>query len=448
MFQIRLGHIDLPNLTLSRSGIRWQVRDGEVCAAGSLIGAANFATIQPLKGAELPFQREHRDLQVAIMAPVAGRVHLTQSQSRGGFFDFHAVQTWNPEGIIFRVEVEDEDHPGSGILDAHLIVFAGERVTELAEDRSGLLTGWHRRARAARVTSGEPVGTLLSLGICEQMGIVRGEANRFQEIFEATAGPAHVVFVPDEPVVPSARTLIQQMQRTPEDMSAITRDMMSGLSEGALTPTGADLLFAGAVLKGLADCPLTQSDDILTRSGVIQTSRPDAILLSIQSEAPYVLRHRRLNYLLRVHDYRLADAGPAYRAWLRSSFVPQPFSPEAIYRDYCDLVDLVRSEAPSTRFLIINQISSSTADDIISYAPYDAPLSAQLGTVRGKEMNLMLHDLARDRDLDIIDMDARAAELGARMSLRNGVHQNGRMQAILRKDILEVLKSRGVPGFS
>lgn len=448
MVEIQLGQVEIPNLTLSRSGIRWRVRDGDICAIGDLIGVANFAPVQPRHGARVPFLKEHRDLQIGIMAPIAGRIHLEGNQSRGGFFDFHAVQTWNPHTPIFRIEPLVSDPTLPPVLSADLIMFAGERVTELAEDRSGLLTGWHRRARAARVTSGQPVGTLLSLGICEQMGIVRGEANHFREIFEATAGPAHVVFVPDEPVVPSARTLIQQMQRAPEDMAAIARDMMTGLTEGAVLPDGADLLFAGAVLKGLADSPLTRSDDILTRSGVIQTTRPDAILLSIQSEAPFFLRHRRLGYLLRIHDYRLADAGPAFRAWVRGNFEAQAFSPEDIYRDYCDLVDLVRSAAPATRFLIINQVSSSTAEDIVSYAPYDAPLSAQLGTVRGKEMNLMLHDLARDRDLDIIDMDARAAELGARMSLRNGVHQNGRMQSVLRKDILQALKSRGVPGFS
>jgi hypothetical protein len=193
---------------------------------------------------------------------------------------------------------------------------------------------------------------------------------------------------------------------------------------------------------------LTVRDEVLTRKGIVQTEHPDAILLSIQSEAPFAPRHTRLDYQFRVHDYRLADAGPAFRAWLKANFRVETFSPEDIYHDYCELIDLVRSQAPDTRFLIINQVSSSTTDDIVSYAPYDAPLAHQLGTVRGKEINLMLHDLARDRDLDIIDTDARAAELGARMSLRNGVHYNGRMQAALRADILQVLKARGVRGFS
>ena len=448
MVPIRLGHIDLPNLTLSRSGIRWRVKDGDSCAVGDLVGVVNFSPVQPVNGVKVPFQMEHRDLQIGIMAPVAGTIHLESNQARGGFFDFHAVQTWNPDHRIFRIETGDTTEPGSGIRDADLIMFAGQRVTELAEDRSGLLTGWHRRARAARVTAGERVGTLLGIGICEQLGIVRGEANRFQEIFEATSGPAHVVFVPDEPVVPSARTLIEQMHRTPDQVAVIARDMTEGLMTGAVTLNGADLLFAGAVLQGLASSPLTDQDEILTRKGILKTDHPDAILLSIQSEAPFAMRHKRLDYLFRVHDYRLADAGPAFRAWLKAEFRVQTFSPEDIYRDYCELIDLVRARAPDTRFLIINQVSSSTAEDIVSYAPYDAPLAHQLGTVRGKEINLMLHDLARDRDLDIIDMDARAAELGARMSLRHGVHQNGQMQAMLRADILQALKARGVRGFS
>jgi len=449
MVRIRLGHIDLPNLTLSRSGIRWRVRNGDICAVGDLVGVANFSPVHPVNGVEVPFRRERRDLQIGIMCPIAGTVHLDPSQSRGGYFDFHAVQTWNPDHTIFRIEPLDKEPEGPDVLDADLIMYAGQRVTELAEDRSGLLTGWHRRARAARVTSGEePMGTLLSLGICEQLGIVRGEANRFQEIFEATPGPAHVVFVPYEPIVPSARTLIEQMHRTSDQMAAISRDLTEGLTTGSVLPNGADLLFAGAVLQGLSSSPLTDQDEILTRKGIVRTDRPDAILLSILSDAPVALRHKQLGYLFRIHDYRLADAGPAFRAWLKASFAPQTFSPEDIYHDYCELIDLVRSQAPDTRFLIINQVSSSTADDIVSYAPYDAPLAHQLGTVRGKEINLMLHDLARDRDLDIIDTDARAAELGARMSLRNGVHYNGRMQAALRADILQVLKARGVRGFS
>jgi len=44
------------------------------------------------------------------------------------------------------------------------------------------------------------------------------------------------------------------------------------------------------------------------------------IVLSLNAEAPTILRHRRLGYALQFHDFRLADSGPAFIAWLRANF--------------------------------------------------------------------------------------------------------------------------------
>jgi hypothetical protein len=65
---------------------------------------------------------------------------------------------------------------------------AGRRVTELAEGRSGLLTGWHDRSRARSVEDDGPVGTLLSLGICEMLGVINrpgGNATGINILFTA-----------------------------------------------------------------------------------------------------------------------------------------------------------------------------------------------------------------------------------------------------------------------
>ena len=62
-----------------------------------------------------------------------------------------------------------------------------------------------------------------------------------------------------------------------------------------------------------------------------------------------------------------------------------------------------------------------------------------LAMVAAKEMNLMLHDLADERDIDIIDVDALAAEVGGAAHVPDGVHLSGALQALVRSEVLEVL---------
>jgi hypothetical protein len=215
-----------------------------------------------------------------------------------------------------------------------------------------------------------------------------------------------------------------------------------------MTPTPADWMFAGATLNALNRSPASERYTILTRSGLRAAGPPDAIVFSLNAEAENVLRHRRLGYALQFHGFRLADAGLAFVAWLRANFISVRRSPDEIRADFRALIDLVRADAPATQFLICNVMSTSGADDIQNYAPFDAPLDQTISTVHAKAMNLMLHDLARERDIAIIDADAIAAELGGQRSLPDGVHQNGEMQAELRAEILRILRARGVPGFA
>ena len=92
-------------------------------------------------------------------------------------------------------------------------------------------------------------------------------------------------------------------------------------------------------------------------------------------------------------------------------------------------------------------MSTSGEEDIHIYDSFDEPLGASLQTVRAKDLNLMLCDLAHERDIAIIDADAIAAELGGRVSMPDGLHQNGTMQAEMRAEILHILRARRVPGF-
>jgi hypothetical protein len=177
-------------------------------------------------------------------------------------------------------------------------------------------------------------------------------------------------------------------------------------------------------MSALQRSPLTERYDILTRTGLRQAGPPDAVMLSVSSEAKFVLRHRKLGYTVKCHDYRLVESGEGILEWLRNHFERVNRTIADIQRDYRTLIDAVRARS-NTRFLIMNAMSTSGSDAVDNYAPFDRPLGATLSSVRCKELNLMLHDLARERDIDIVDLDAIAADLGGSAHLPDGMHSSG-----------------------
>ena len=114
-------------------------------------------------------------------------------------------------------------------------------------------------------------------------------------------------------------------------------------------------------------------------------------------------------------------------------------SVDDVRRDYKRLLDTM-NKATGTRAIVINRMSTSGYEDISSYSPFDAPMSDTLASIAAKELNLMLHDIAEDNDLAIIDVDAIAADLGGAEHLPDGIHQSGAIQAVLRAEILHVMK--------
>jgi hypothetical protein len=193
--------------------------------------------------------------------------------------------------------------------------------------------------------------------------------------------------------------------------------------------------------------PLTDHYDILTRRGLRRTGPSEAVVLSVNAESPVILRHQQLGYAVNLNFLVLTEvAGPAVRQWLLTAFEPIKRTPYDIRRDYRELIEAVRARS-DTKFLILNAMSTSGDEDVFSYAPFDRPMDDTLSSIRAKELNLMLHDLAREQDISIVDVDAIAAELGGAAHLPDGVHQSGLMQAEVRAEILQLLRGRGVPGF-
>ena len=446
---LRFGPLNVEGFKLLRSGIRWLCEDGHSCRQGDAIAYCHIGLYPgdtPSNSAK-PFDREARDVKMLIAAPLSGRLHQRSGLNLGGLQDVLLNRFWTPDEIIGSIEPEAAQWTGNADCMVRLFMIANRNVTSLAGDGSGLLTGWNSRNRICHADGNGPVGTLLSLGICELMGVIKGKSYAFSELFDAIKGPAHVVYVPDYFLAPSAPILSEQIRRTAGQLEAIAQDLAGSLAGGAIVPDAADWIFAGAILEALGTSPATERYTVLTREGLHSVAPPDAIVLSLNAEGPPILRHRRLGYSLSCYSWRIAEAGRAFQPWLRANFEPVRRTIQDIRADYRVLIDLIRAKAPRTQILICNLMSTSGVDDVQSYAGFDAPIGDTLANVRSKEMNLMLYDLARDRDVAIVDSDAIAAELGGRTHIFDGVHQSGEMQAEMRAEILRILRARGVPGF-
>ena len=274
------------------------------------------------------------------------------------------------------------------------------------------------------------------MGICDASGIIRGNQIPFIEIFEAVPQAAQVVYVPDHPVLPCAPVLMDQLTRSQSDIHAIATDLSHALGAGADKATSGDWLFAGALLSWLERSPMRESYDVLTPAGLRRLGPPKAILLSLSAESQTILRHKKLGYRLQMLRHRQAAAGPAVRAWLASAFESVKRTIPEMRRDYRLLADAV-SKNTGARLFIINRMSTSGYEDIVSYAPFDEPMSETLETIAAKDMNLMLHELSAECDISIIDADAAAAELGGAEHLPDGVHHSAAMQNLLRKRIFD-----------
>jgi hypothetical protein len=448
---LRMGSLAADGYIIQRSGIRWLKQDGQYCRPGEMIAYCNIGlAYSDGRGKGLPpFSDEQNEFQVGFATKRGGRLYHSHDSSLGGFLDLHEYyQEWNHDFVIGQIEAETQDIlPDEEPEMLRLFMFAGRRATPLAEVRSGLMCGWHDRSRVWSGDGLEPHSTLLSLGICEQVGVVRGEQWAFFEFLEAICGPAHIVHVPDNPVVPSACMLLEQIKRSAEQFETIAADIAHSWHRLRPTPRPHDWSFVGSVLAAMQQTPLGRGYDLLTRRGLSRTRPADAVLLSVNSESFLVFRHKRLGYSLACHDYRIKEAGPAIQGWLRTAFEPVRRTPEMIQRDLCDLIQSVRQKA-ATEFLIMNGMSTSGHEDVFNYTFFDHPLREVLKTRGTKEMNLMLHDLSRECDVSIVDADAIAADLGAEAHLPDGMHQSGQMQAEIRQEIIRLLAARGVPGFA
>ena len=436
------GPLKAEGFVIRRSGIHWLCEDGHLCRPNEVIGFCNISLEQVAGQQSLNFPlADELELQVAFAPRVGGRLRIAGGNSPGGYLNVFGLHIWNPTDVLGHLEQvsgsEDQVQAGSGEL--RLLMLAGRRMNGLADVDSGILPGWHNRSRAWWCDrSGSDLSTLLCLGICDAAGIVRGNQTPFVETFEATPSPAQFVYVPDHPVVPCAPVLLEQFVRSSAQNEAIAADLSSGLTGGRVGPNADDWMFAGALLSSLQHSPMREKYDVLTPTGLQQLGPADTVLLSLSAEVQSILRHKKLGYSVQMLRHRQAAAGPAIRSWLASAFEPVKRTVGDIQRDYRQLIDTVAAQT-GARVLILNRMSTSGFEDITSYAPFDAPMGEILENIAAKEMNLMLHDLADECDVSIVDVDAIASDLGGSEHLPDGIHHSAAMQAVVRSEILHIL---------
>lgn len=452
---LRLGPITPQGFVVRRSGLRWLREDGALCRAGEAIAFCNIGLI-PVRGPrqlDNPFSTEGSDLQVALAPRVSGRIRRSQVSSRGGFLDMlDLFQFWEPDFVLGHMaRVDDSAPPRSGPEDElELLFMTGRRQSLISEGRQGLLTGWHNRSRAWRATGDAAPAAVLGLGICDMAGVLRGESSAFLELFETIGGPAHAILSDQEPMMPCARIVVEQTLRTKAEYDEIAADIIGYFAAIGDRVAPSEWIFIAAILQALGDTPLAETYDILSRTDLSRSGPANAVVLTAYAETMVVVRHRRLGYSLRIPGHRIGAATPNIEPWLKANFEWVEQSLDDIAADYRQLADIVRA-APGRlpqHLLIMNRMSTNGDEDMQNYAGFDQPMASTLTSIFVKDLNLMLHDLAREPEVDIVDLDAITAEMGGQINMPDGVHTSGPLQAEVRGEVLHILNTRGVPGFS
>ncbi|HJQ16712.1 MAG TPA: hypothetical protein VJ859_06895 [Allosphingosinicella sp.] len=442
---LRLGPIDVPGQAVSHSGISWLCSEGHLCRAGELIAYCNISLASRSRAVQPPLAEERYDFQLVFAAPASGIVRRAEAPLGGGFLDRLSPSAWSPDFVFGWID-DPGDMAGHDAAAPRLLMVAGRRMTVIANQHHGLMTGWHNRIRAWWGDGAAEHGTLVAMGTCELEVLLRGEDGDFQELFDAVPGPAQLILVQDEPLVLCARVILEQLGRSAADHAAIREDFATTFAAGPHVPEPADWLFMGAVLDGLGRSPLAERCEILRRDGVVEAAPPQALLMSLAAELPRLGRHRRLGYHVAFHPHRLNALGAATTHWLRENFEPVLRGTDDIRHDYEALLEAVEAGNGGC-VLSINGVATRSSEQIHGYAGFPAPLAHSVGSVRALELNLMLADLARSHGLGVIDADAIAADLGLG-HVPDGFHGSAAMQAAMRAELVRQLAAKGVRGFA
>jgi hypothetical protein len=424
---------------LARSGIQWLVPDGSPCAAGELIAYARVGFTNGGGGGEWP-PDELRDFQVAFAPRVSGRVTWRREVGATGWDGRFLCKPFDPNEPIGDIVPSTPSEDGR----LRLLWLAGRRAVEFGEGH-GLMAGWHDRLRGWWCDTKARPRSILAMGICSLSSVVGGARGVFADLFAECPGPAHVVQVNGDLLIPSAAVLLANLDRTAAEAGEIGADFARWMESAA--PDGLhlrgrwslaqDTFFVTHLLGQLAGpSPLLDEYSLVGSEGMYTLGPATTVVLSLDSESAYHLRHKRLGYPIALHGFRFADISPSLKRWLKGSFEPIERTPEDVERDLVALVDRARSLA-GVRLVFVNSVETSS-----SHIPRSAPTP-----LPPRARNLALAGVARKRSISVIDADAMAVDLGIHRHIPDGMHPSGDFERALRGELLRTLRALGLTGY-
>lgn len=423
---------------LMRSRPLWLKPDGYVCRANEPVVAFNLG-LGSLASQDQSAFADERTLQV-VLAPTSGGCLRIAETGQGSLHDIWSTYDWNHGATIGWLDVGVSDATTACALQSRFL--AGRRASWAVDSDSTLLPGWNARARTWWGQSIAPANSLVSLGLCDASALVRGINADFGEFAQLAGSAFHVTHHSEHPLVFCAQILLEQMQRTDHDRREIARDLIGSLAEGSEIPSELDYQFVGALLARLKCSPISESSVGITANGVQQLRPPRFVLLSLLAESQTIYRHRRLGYHIHILTHTMQAAGAATKAMLRQNFVAVERSVDQIEASFRALASHA-AEVSGARLIVINRNSSDSREKLFNYKGFKGDLSRKLRSVLAKELNVMLDILADEQILDIIDVDARGAQVGTAGHVPDGAHFSVQLETMLRRDLIDGLERRG-----
>src|ERR1039457_2223946 len=262
---LALGHLGVKS---GRSAIRWLRENGALCRTGEVIGFCSLA-IDPasLRGRGGRAFAGEEVIQVVLATPIGGRLNVDASDP-GGLLDVHVFEAWQEGDVVCHIQQASEDSsPRRESAQLRHLTLAGRRLGWPLDAGTGLLPGLYSRVRAWWGEKVDHAPTLLSLGICDATGFLRGGRSAFTELFESSDFPAHIVHVSEKPLSHCSLTLLEQLHRTPDQANEIALDLGRHIFDAHPPLQSAGLIFAGGLLEQVRASPLLDRQAAFDRNG-------------------------------------------------------------------------------------------------------------------------------------------------------------------------------------
>jgi hypothetical protein len=424
---LRCPPLQLAPSRVYRAGLRALVPDGGRVSAGEPFAYCQVRVLRDTNQGNYLDRSEARDCQLVFASRLSGRVHY--ERPAGGWQSYFARKQIDWEEPLATIVT---DEPAAPDQRARIMWIAGRRPTEVAEQLSGLMSGWHDRVRAWWGDEGSPTETVLSHGSCDLLGVIRGEQRAFLELFQGCTGPAHVADY-DDIVLPSSLVLLSQLERSDEDCRTIAEDLTRGVEkiarEGPGHGVGSEALFLAAVLQQLTrPCPLLEGHWIVGPGGVSELPPARAVILSGGSEVAAHLRHKRLGYVVSFPSFRIGEMTPATKGWFRETFEPVQRTVDGIEADLRRLAEHLRALTRG-EIVVLNYVADSAS-------------------LRDADLMMMLSGLAEQGAIRVVDVDAVVADLGRDAHIADRAHADAELQREVRSLLLWTLRDMGLPGFT